>query len=193
MTSSSSSSLRLHDKSFTLLYSRTAIADAVQRLGTTITADYKNKDVLILSVLKGSYIFTADLSRSIGIPHSIEFIRASSYGGGMTSSGTVTMTDLPFTTLEGKHIIITEDIVDTGLTLSKIVESLATLHPASIEVATLLIKPAMYMGDIQVKYVGFSIDPLFVVGYGLDYGELGRNLSDIYVVEPDSANPVEAS
>jgi hypoxanthine phosphoribosyltransferase len=180
-------SVRLHDKSFTLLYSRTEIAEKVQRLAKHIDSEYEGKDLLLISVLKGGYIFTADLSRAMQTPHAVEFIRASSYGSAMTTSGTVTMQELPFESLEGKHVIITEDIVDTGLTLSKIVEALRTLNPASIEVATLLIKPTMYMGDVQVKYVGFSIDPLFVVGYGLDYGELGRNLSDIFVVLPDES------
>ncbi len=182
-----SSLVRLHDKTFTLLYSRKDIAEQVQQLGKRIDQDYAGKDLLLLSVLKGGYIFTSDLSRTLDTPHTVEFIRASSYGSSMPSSGHVVMQDLPFTSLEGKHVLITEDIVDTGLTLSKIIESLQSLHPASIEVATLLIKPAMYMGDVQIKYVGFSIDPLFVVGYGLDYGELGRNLSDIYVVVSDEA------
>ncbi len=165
---------------------RAKIAGVVEYLGKKISQDYADKEPLCLVILKGSIIFAADLIRSIDLPVEIEAIRAKSYGSSMQSSGRVniTVSDL---NLKGRDVIIIEDIVDTGNTLSALMETIEKMEPASVEIVTFLSKPSMRKTDVRVKYIGVEIPPEFVVGYGLDYAEKGRQLPDIYVLDDSDA------
>jgi hypoxanthine phosphoribosyltransferase len=169
---------------FAELVSAEAIAARVAELGAQITADYRDKqDVVVIGVLKGSVIFLADLVRHIGLPIRIEFIGISSYGDATVSSGVVQITQDVSRPLEGKHVIVVEDIVDTGHTVHYLLENLATRRPASIKLASLLHKPERQERAVKIDYLGFTIPNKFVVGYGLDIAQQYRNLPFIgYVV-----------
>jgi hypoxanthine phosphoribosyltransferase len=169
---------------FAELISADAIATRVAELGTQITADYRDKtDVVVIGVLKGSVIFMSDLVRHIGLPIRIDFIGISSYGDATVSSGVVQITQDVSRPLEGKHVIVVEDIVDTGHTVHYLLENLATRRPASIKLASLLHKPERQERAVKIDYLGFTIPNKFVVGYGLDIAQQYRNLPFIgYVV-----------
>jgi hypoxanthine phosphoribosyltransferase len=169
---------------FAELISAEAIATRVAELGAQITADYRDKqDVVVIGVLKGSVIFLADLMRHIALPIRIEFIGISSYGDATVSSGVVQITQDVSRPLEGKHVIVVEDIVDTGHTVHYLLENLATRRPASIKLASLLHKPERQERAVKIDYLGFTIANKFVVGYGLDIAQQYRNLPFIgYVV-----------
>lgn len=168
-----------------VLISAPEIAAKVAEMGATISRDYAGHDLLLLSVLKGSVVFMADLMRAITIPAEIDFMAVSSYGAGTKSSGVVRiMKDIDIE-LEGKDILIVEDILDSGATLSYLKELLMGRSPASIKVATLLDKPSRRKADIQPDYRGFEVPDEFLVGYGLDYAEHYRNLPDIGVLKPE--------
>jgi hypoxanthine phosphoribosyltransferase len=177
----------LHDKRFMPLISRDEIRTAVQRLGSQISADYNGKNPVFVIVLKGSTIFASDLVREVTVPCEMEFLKAESYGHAMQSSGTVTLNVITPLDITGKDVIVVEDIIDTGLTLKEILAFLKQKNPASVRIATLLLKPDICKGTVEADYVGFEISPLFVVGYGLDYDEIGRNLPDVYVLSDDTA------
>ncbi|NTU93238.1 MAG: hypoxanthine phosphoribosyltransferase [Chlorobiaceae bacterium] len=170
------------EEQFREFISTEQIADRVRELGRTITeelADYG--ELLVVCVLKGAFIFTADLVRHIGLPCRIEFIRASSYGSHCTSSGTVLLThDL---TIEGRNVLLVEDIVDTGLTLACITEELRKLNPASLKSCCLLDKPSARKKAVRPDYTAFTIPDLFVVGYGLDMAGRFRELPFIGIPE----------
>lgn len=162
---------------FAELISAEAIATRVAELGAQITADYKDKeDVVVIGVLKGSVIFLADLARHIALPIKLEFIGISSYGDSTVSSGVVQITQHVSKPIEGKHVIVVEDIVDTGHTVSYLLENLKTRRPASIALASLLHKPERQERDVKIDYLGFTIPNKFVVGYGLDVAQQYRNL-----------------
>jgi len=162
---------------FAELISAEAIAARVAELGAKITADYQGKDdVVVIGVLKGSVIFLADLARHIALPIKLEFIGISSYGDATVSSGVVQITQDVSRPLEGKHVIVVEDIVDTGHTVSYLLENLATRRPASIALASLLHKPERQEREVKIDYLGFTIPNKFVVGYGLDIAQQYRNL-----------------
>ncbi|MEO8845028.1 MAG: hypoxanthine phosphoribosyltransferase [Kofleriaceae bacterium] len=169
---------------FAELISAEAIAARVAELGAKITADYQDKDdIVVIGVLKGSVIFLADLARHIGLPIRMEFIGISSYGDATVSSGVVQITQDVSRPLEGKHVIVVEDIVDTGHTVAYLLENLATRRPASIALASLLHKPERQERPVKIDYLGFTIPNKFVVGYGLDIAQQYRNLPFIgYVV-----------
>jgi len=159
------------------------IAEKVADLGARISHDYSGKDLLVVGILKGSFIFMADLVRRLSIPHKIDFMRVSSYGMGSESSGEIrVLLDLS-TNVEGKHVLLVEDIVDTGITLSKVMDMLRTRNPASIGTCSLLIKPSRAKVPIKVNYPGFTIPDRFVVGYGLDCAECHRGLPFIGCLE----------
>ena len=150
-----------------------------------ITADYKNSNLMLVTVLKGAVVFLADLMRQIDVPAEIDFMVVSSYGSGVKSSGVVKIVkdlDVP---LAGKDILIVEDILDSGLTLSYIKELLESRGPRSIRIATLLDKPSRRKVDLQADYIGFSVPDEFVIGYGLDYDEKYRNLPYIGILKPE--------
>jgi hypoxanthine phosphoribosyltransferase len=169
---------------FAELISAEAIATRVAELGAQITADYRDKqDVVVIGVLKGSVVFLADLMRHIALPIRIELIGISSYGDATVSSGVVQITQDVSRPVEGKHVIVVEDIVDTGHTVHYLLENLATRRPASIKLASLLHKPERQERAVKIDYLGFTIANKFVVGYGLDIAQQYRNLPFIgYVV-----------
>ena len=170
---------------FLELISAPAIATRVAELGKQITADYAGKsDVVVIGVLKGSIIFLADLVRHIALPIHVDFIGISSYGDATVSSGVVQITQDVSRPLEGRHVIVVEDIVDTGHTVHYLLENLATRRPASIKLASLLHKPERQERGVKIDYLGFTIPNKFVVGYGLDIAQQYRNLPFIgYVPE----------
>ena len=152
------------------------LAQRVRDLGRKIERDYEGKDLVLLGVLKGSYIFISDLARSIDLPLAVDFIGLSSYGEATESSGVVKITSDLSKPIEGKHVLVVEDIVDTGLTMRYLLDNLATRHPASVKLCTLLHKPARARTKIPIDYLGFEIEDRFVVGYGLDAAEKYRNV-----------------
>jgi len=166
-----------------VLISAGQIRQRVQEMGAQIDRDYPGGEpVYLIGVLKGAYVFLADLARAAKIPLRIEFIAIASYGQDKTSSGQVRLTkdlDVP---IEGRHVILVEDILDTGTTLAYLVKLMAQRKPKSLRIATLLDKPERRKSSIRADYVGFQIPDEFVVGYGLDYAEDYRNLSDVCVL-----------
>lgn len=159
-----------------------AIAARVTELGAEITRDYAGTEVVLVPVLKGSFVFAADLARQIDVPVSIDFLGVRSYGDGQESSGVVQITTDLSHSIAGKHVILVEDIVDTGLTVDYLRENLTTRQPASLKIAALLHKPARARVPVAIDYLGFTIDDVFVVGYGLDYAQKYRNLPYLAVV-----------
>ena len=154
----------------------------VVELGQQITEDYRGKEVTVIGVLNGCFVFLADLVRQIKIPIATDFLGLSSYGASTSSSGVVAFTKDLSGPIEGKHVLIVEDIIDTGLTMDYLMENLLTRKPASVKVCSLLSKPARRQVDAQLDYLGFTIEDRFVVGYGLDYDGKYRNLPHIAVV-----------
>jgi hypoxanthine phosphoribosyltransferase len=152
------------------------IAARVRALGAEITAHYPDGDLLVLGLLKGSFIFMADLVRSIFRPHQIDFLVAASYGGGTTSSGLVRLLYDPETVLAGRHILLVEDIVDSGATLNRLIRVLRERRPLSLEICALLHKRIAPLLECEPRFVGFDAPPLFLVGYGLDHAEDFRHL-----------------
>jgi hypoxanthine phosphoribosyltransferase len=162
----------------------------IRRLASKISNDYKDKNPVLVGILKGSFIFMADLTRRLKMPHQIDFISVASYGSGKQASGVVRwLKDLSIN-IEGKHVIIVEDVIDSGLTLNYIRNNLLTRNPKSIKIVTLLNKKKKRNLKIPVKYVGFSIPDEFVVGYGLDYDEKYRNLP--YIAQLMDSTPRQA-
>lgn len=159
------------------------IAARVKALGAQIQQDYADRRLVLVCVLKGSFVFTADLCRAIDLPLRIEFLGVRSYGEGTQSSGIVQITQDLSRSIEGEDILIVEDIVDTGLTIGHLLDLFATRKPASLKVCALLHKPARTKVQVPIHYLGFTIEDKFVVGYGLDWAERYRNVPFIGVVE----------
>jgi len=176
--------IKLHDRYFKPYISVSEIATIVNKIAADINKDYKDKTPLIIPILNGAFIFAADLLRAMNIPTELSFIKMQSYTG-TKSSGVVNELIGLSGSLEGKDVILVEDIVDTGNTLVKLYELILAKNPASISVATLLIKEDVYDKDIPINYKGKSIPNDFVVGYGMDYDELGRDLDALYVEVAD--------
>lgn len=174
----------LDDDIATILVDEATIQRRVRELGAIISATYAGQDLLLVSVLKGSIIFMADLVRAIPIPHEIDFMATSSYGAGMSSTGVVRILKDLNVTIEGRNVVVVEDIIDSGHTLSYLLRLLQDRRPASLRIMTLLDKPERREVDIPVDWVGFSIPNEFVVGYGLDFDEIYRNLPYIGVLKP---------
>jgi len=169
-----------------VLITEDQIREKVAELGARIGADYNDRRLTLVSVLKGSLPFMADLMRAIPVPVRIDLMEVSSYGGSATeSSGLVRILKDLSATIEGEDVLIVEDIIDTGLTLNYLVRYLRGKNPKSLRICTLLDKPARRLVDIPVDYVGFTIPDQFVVGYGLDYGEYYRNLRFVGVLRPE--------
>ena len=165
------------------LFSREEIREAVKRLAAEISRDYSGEEVVCVCVLKGSFMFTADLVRELEIPAMVEFMRVSSYGSGMSSKGEVTITKDIEMDIHGKNVLILEDIVDSGLTLKWIWNKLLARNPKTLKIVCLVDKKARRKVDIPCDYVGLTIEDGFIVGYGIDYAEKYRNLPDMLVVE----------
>jgi hypoxanthine phosphoribosyltransferase len=162
------------------------IARRVADLGEAITEDYAGEDIVLVPVLKGSYVFAADLARHIDLDVAVDFLGVRSYGDSKESSGVVQITTDLSHSIEGKHVILVEDIVDTGLTISYLRENLVTRQPASLKIAALLHKPARTRAPVEIDYLGFTVDDVFIVGYGLDHAQKFRNLPYLAVVTDDS-------
>lgn len=161
-----------------------ALAARTKELGAQIAADYAGKSLVLLCVLKGSFVFAADLARAIELPLRVEFLGVRSYGDDTRSSGVVQITLDLTRPIAGEHVLIVEDIVDTGLTLSYLKEQLLARSPTSVRVCALLHKPSRSVRPVEIDYLGFTVDDVFVVGYGLDHAEKYRNLPYVGVLEP---------
>lgn len=170
-----------------VLLTEEQIAVRVAELGAQISRDYAGKDLMLICILKGANIFLADLARQISIPVSYDFVAVSSYGADTKSSGVVRILKDLDESVESKHVLVVEDIVDTGLTLrlSYLLENLRSRRAASVKVCTLLDKPARRRMDVPVDYYGFKVEDQFVIGYGLDYQGRYRNLPYIGVLKPE--------
>ena len=169
-----------------VLISKEDISLRVAEMGKQISEDYKGKDLLLIGVLKGAFIFLGDLMREISIPVEVDFMAVSSYGSSTKSSGVVRiMKDLD-STIEGRDVLFVEDIIDTGLTLHYLIENFKTRGAKSVNACTLLDKPERRKADVSVKYKGFDIPDKFIVGYGLDYAQKYRNLDQIYILKEEA-------
>ena len=175
----------MNDLKRELLISKESIQDRVKELAERISADYQGKEPVLIGILNGVVFFMADLAREITVPTQIDFIRASSYGSQMTSSGNIRLSKDVEIPLKGKSVILVEDIVDTGLTLAHIIELLKQKQATSIKVCALIDKLERREMDIPIDYCGFQIKEGFIVGYGLDYNEKYRHLPDISVLRED--------
>jgi len=169
----------------TVLVSEQQIAAKVTELATSISADYADRDILLVGVLKGAAMFMADLARAVGRPTEMEFMAVSSYGSRASSSGIVRILKDLDRDITGRDVLVVEDIVDSGLTLSWLLRNLAGRKPASLEVVALLRKPDAIRIDVPIRYVGFDIANEFVVGYGLDYAERYRDLPYVARLKPE--------
>ena len=174
----------MHEHVGSILYSEEQLRQRVRELGAQITADYAGKEPVLASVLRGSYIFMADLTRAIDLPVTVDFMAVSSYGAGTKSSGQVEIKKDLSDSIEGRDLIIVEDILDSGNTLFYLMEILKARKPASIRICTLMDKPDRRTQPIVADYVGFTIPDAFVVGYGLDYDEKYRNLPYVGILKP---------
>jgi hypoxanthine phosphoribosyltransferase len=166
---------------FRLYIGRNTIQSRIATLGKEIDRDYEGKSPILIGVLNGAFMFTADLMRSISIDCEVDFLKLSSYGAAKVSSGQVHELKRIDARLEGRHVILVEDIVDTGLSMRFILDRMQEYNPASVQTATLLYKAEATVVEVPLQYVGFNIPNAFVIGYGLDYGQLARNLPDIYI------------
>jgi len=166
-----------------VLISAEDIDAKLAEMGQAITADYDGKNLLLVGVLKGAFIVMADLARHIHTSVEFDFMAVSSYGGATKTSGVVRILKDLDTQIEDRHVLIVEDIIDSGLTLHYLMKNLRVRNPASLELAALLVKDGVERPPMDIRYTGFHIDPEFVIGYGLDYGELYRNLPFIGVVD----------
>ncbi len=164
------------------LISKEEIADICKTLGRRITEDYAGKQLFLIGVLKGAFVFLADLARNIDLPVDMDFISVSSYGGGTQSTGVVRIIKDVDQNIAGKHVIVVEDIVDSGLTLNHLKQLLSTRKPASIALCTAFDKPERRKVPIEVEYVGRRIPDEFIVGYGLDFDGIYRNLPDVRIL-----------
>ena len=176
--------VKIKDKEFLPMISEEEIKRRVKELAAQISKDMAGKNPLLLAVLNGSFVFAADLMREITIESEISFVKLASYQG-TTSTGTVKEVIGINENLSGRTVIIVEDIVESGLTMKRMIESLGTRNPASVHICTLLLKPDCLKVDLDIEYAAFSIPNDFIVGYGLDYDQQARNLKDIYVLKKE--------
>ena len=179
----------LHDDIDHVLVTEEQLKAKVAELGAAISRDYAGKDLLLVSILKGGAVFMADLMRAITIPCDIDFMVVSSYGGANTeTTGLVKIIKDLDADLSGRHVLLVEDILDTGVTLSNLVPMLKLRNPSSVRLCTILSKPSRRKADIEPDYLGFEVPDEFVVGYGLDYDEKYRNLPYVGVLKPEIYN-----
>ena len=166
-----------------ILFSALQIAEKVRELGARITDDYRGRSLVLLSVLKGSFVFTADLARAIDLPLRVEFLGVQSYGDSTQSSGVVRITLDLARPIEGDDVLIVEDIVDTGLTSHYLLDQISARGPKTVKLCSLLHKPARTVRLVDIDYLGFTVPDVFVVGYGLDAAQRYRNLPDLRILE----------
>ena len=177
--------IQINDKSFEVFIHENELQEKIKSLAARINEKYQGKEVIFIAILNGAFMFASDLLKSITLPCEISFVKVSSYHGGMSTSGRVDELIGLKASIEGKEVIILEDIVDTGITIDKIITLLKAESPASVKVCTLLYKPDAFKGKKAPELVGITIPNKFVVGYGLDYDEKGRNLREIYQLKED--------
>ena len=174
-------SVKINDRSFRVSITETEIKNRIKSLAAEISADMEGKNPLFLAVLNGSFIFAADLMREMTIPCEISFVKLASYQG-TTSTGKIQEVIGINENLTGRTVIIVEDIVESGQTMKRMIESLGTRNPASVQICTLFFKPDKFKEDLTLDYVAFRIPDDFIVGYGLDYDQAGRGLKDVYSI-----------
>ena len=168
-----------------ILFSKQEIAATIKRLAAEIRQDYHGKHPILIGILKGSFMFMADLVRLLDFPLEVDFIGVSSYGGGTESSGTIKVVQGLRSPVKGKNVLVIEDIVDTGLTISFLLDYLRKKKPASLKLCALTDKPSRRQVPVTIDYLGFTVPDKFLVGYGLDFDEKFRNLPDICVLEDE--------
>ena len=173
-------------ETFSIYLTQNKLEERVSELGDELSSKYKGKNPIFIGVLNGAYIFLSDLMRQVDISCEVDFLKLSSYGDEKVSSGEVTDLKDIDADIEDRHVILVEDIVDTGLSMNYLVDKLQKKNPKSIATVTLLHKTEATHHDVQLDYVGFEIPTLFVLGYGLDYAQEGRNLAQIYILDSDT-------
>lgn len=178
--------MQLYNDIQEILITKEQLAQRIKELGEQISADYKGKDLLLICTLRGASLFFSDLIRNIDVDLTIDFIATSSYEGGTSSSGEVKLTKDLSSPIEGKNVIIVEDIIDSGLTLKYVTRLLEARRPASLKICSLLDKPEGRKIELQGDYIGFTIPKVFIVGYGLDYEERYRQLPEIGILSPEA-------
>jgi hypoxanthine phosphoribosyltransferase len=174
----------MHENVTRVLYTEEEIATRVKELGAQISKDYAGKDLILITVLRGAFIFMADLARAIDLDIEMDFMAVSSYGAQAKSSGIVRILKDLDTHIEGRNVLLVEDILDSGVTLKYLSKNIKSRKPKSLEVVTFLLKEGKQEADVKCKYVGFECEDAFVVGYGLDYAEKYRNLPYVGVLDP---------
>lgn len=173
-------------ETFKVFITKNQIETRIQLLGEQLDREYRDKKPIFIGILNGSFIFLADLMRMVSIPCEVDFMKLSSYGDEKVSSGNVKELKHVDAKLKDRHVILVEDIVDTGLSMKYMVERIKQYEPASVKVVSLLHKKDATLHDVHIDYVGFEIPTKFVLGYGLDYAQEGRNLAQIYVLDEDN-------
>jgi hypoxanthine phosphoribosyltransferase len=182
-------SFEVHPDIEEVLITADQIQDKIRDLAKQVTEDYRDRDLLLVGVLKGAFMFMADLAREVKLPVDFDFMAVSSYGSATKSSGVVRiLKDLDYE-ISGRHVLLVEDIIDSGLTISYLLRYLEARRPASLEICSLFWKKGEQAVPMEVKYPGFAIPPVFIVGYGLDYAERYRNLPYIGVLKPSAYQP----
>jgi len=171
--------IQIHDLTFEPFIDESRLAEAVDKIAAQIDDDYTGQNIVVIGVLKGAFVFLGELVKKLSTPLEVEFIRVSSYEG-TSSSGKISMAmDFP-STIDGKHVVIVEDIVDSGMTADFLITRAKSFNPTSVALASLFVKPDALKVDVKINYVGMEIPDKFIVGYGLDYNERGRELASIY-------------
>lgn len=168
-----------------VLVSKAELESRVRELGAAISRDYEGKELVLIGILKGAAVFMADLMREITFPVAIDYMSVSSYGSSSTTSGVITIKQDINTDIRGKHVLLVEDLIDTGLTLQHLRQLFALREAASVSICTILSKPSRRLADIPIDYCGIEIPDEFVVGYGLDFAEQYRNLPEVWIVETE--------
>jgi hypoxanthine phosphoribosyltransferase len=171
----------MHRSELEVLIDEATLAARIRELGEQISRDYEGSELVVVAVLKGSFMFLADLVRAMSVEHRTDFLGLSSYGHSESTSGVVKITSDLSAPIEGRDVLVVEDIIDTGLTMRYLLENLATRRPKSVRVCTLLHKPSRARAEVPIDYIGFTIDDLFVIGYGLDYMDKFRSVPFIGV------------
>ncbi|MDF9844033.1 MULTISPECIES: hypoxanthine phosphoribosyltransferase [unclassified Paenibacillus] len=171
-----------------VLVSKAELESKVRELGAVISRDYEGKELVLIGILKGAAVFMSDLMREITFPVAVDYMSVSSYGSSATTSGVITIKQDIDTDIRGKHVLLVEDLIDTGLTLQHLKQLFALREAASVRICTILSKPSRRLADIPIDYSGIDIPDEFVVGYGLDYAEQYRNLPEVWIVETDGGH-----
>lgn len=185
MIETMSDTIRVRDKVFRQFISREEIAAMVKRIASEINADFAGQELVLLVILKGAMVFASDLIRELRIPVSIDFLQAASYHDNLHSKGHVELEDKVLD-IENRHVLIVEDIIDSGLTMNELIKHLSSYRPASVSITSLLSKPDAHRERMQIDYLGREIPPYFVIGYGLDYGGFGRQYDGIWSMSDET-------